>query len=219
MKWRKTISGFLTSSGFWTAAATIVIATFTIELYCVSNHQWQTMKRQLDISERPWISLDKLVIVDPLTFKEKGGFITIGGILKNTGHSVAVHTQFRVRIIDNSQFHTAQENDTLCGRNPVQSIGDVLFPGDRIPVSEGAEFYPVDIQSAQANPYMKGKVSPVVIVCITYQFSFEPEYHLTQYVFDLGRPLNEFSWQGYVEPKGTPEGLQLIHSFIGNSAD
>lgn len=39
MTWRKTISRVLTSSDFWTAASTIVIAIFTIELYSVSTRQ------------------------------------------------------------------------------------------------------------------------------------------------------------------------------------
>jgi hypothetical protein len=30
----------LSSSSFWTALATIVIAGFTIALYCVSTRQW-----------------------------------------------------------------------------------------------------------------------------------------------------------------------------------
>ena len=51
MTWRKTIGRVLTSSDFWTAASTIVIAVFTVELYCVSNRQWQTMQRQLRDSE------------------------------------------------------------------------------------------------------------------------------------------------------------------------
>ena len=70
--WKKTGSYLfllLTSSSFWTAIATLVIAAFTVELYCVSNRQWQTMQKQLEISERPWVTVDNVVLTEPLNWE------------------------------------------------------------------------------------------------------------------------------------------------------
>jgi hypothetical protein len=61
----------LTSPEFWTAAATVVIAAFTVELYGVSNRQGQTMDRQLEMSERPWLSAG-VKIIGPLIFDQTG---------------------------------------------------------------------------------------------------------------------------------------------------
>ena len=79
MTWRKTISKTLTSSDFWTAASTIIIAVFTVELYCVSNRQWQTSQQAINLSQLTTIAEvgnpDATKIVDgqtTLTFKNTG---------------------------------------------------------------------------------------------------------------------------------------------------
>jgi hypothetical protein len=115
---------------------TLVIACTTIVYSFFSYQQWQTMQRQLDLSQRPWMSLDLMTlgIADPLTFNNKGGFITIAGVMKNTGHSVAMHTMSHIRIIDVSelprtfQMQTAQMCDAP--RSPQQTVGYMLIdPG------------------------------------------------------------------------------------------
>ena len=184
---------------------------------------WQAIltRTQLNLSERPWASLDlsTLSIVNQtLTFNPKGGFITIVGEMRNDGNSVAMHTQSDIMIMDasqlprNAQMQTAQ----LCKvpRSPDQSVGFALFPGDRAPITEGAEFYPKDIAYALSHDRIKHRVVPIAVVCIQYQSVFEPKYHLTQYVFFL---LNS-QHIGAFEPKGAIPDLYLEHVFFGDLA-
>jgi hypothetical protein len=138
--------------------------------------------------------------------------------MKNTGHSVAMHTMSHIRIIDVSelprtfQMQTAQMCDAP--RSPQQTVGYMLFPGDIAPITEGAEFYPDDIAYALAHSMIKGKVSPVAIICIQYQSAFETKYHLSQYIFLLLSP----SSVAFFEPKGTILSLHLDHTFFGDLA-
>ena len=225
---RKKLWGLIKAdpSAFITALATAVIAAFTFVLVCVSTRQGQTMQRQLDLSERPWIKADlnTLAIIKDLTFNEKGGFLTLSGEIANTGNSVALHTMVNVRIMDASQLPADWEikDAPLCGQGtkPPQSVGDILFPTDHIPFSIEAELYPSDIQYALAHGLIKGKVMPMAVICIRYQSTFEKSYHRTQYLFSLERPLPSFGLgMGAFEPKGTLEGLRLTSSFFGNMAD
>lgn len=206
-------------SGFITAVATAVIAAFTIELYFVSNRQWQTTDKELNLSQRPWVGLDLTTLnVDALTFNAKGGFITIAGEMKNTGHSVAVHTLSYIRIMDVSQLPKNAQMKTarLCDspRNSAQTVGYMLFPEDRAPITQGAQFYPEDIAYGLSHALIKGRITPMVVVCIQYQSVFEDKYHLTQYVFDL----LTHSSIGALEPKDTIYNLHLAHSFFGDLA-
>lgn len=77
---------------------TIVYALF-------AGGQWLTMQNQLNLSERPWVSVDLTTLrIDnqTLTFDPKHAFgsITITGEMKNTGHSVAMRTLSNIEILD-----------------------------------------------------------------------------------------------------------------------
>jgi len=213
-----------THNGMVTAFASIAIGVFTWRLWVTSNQQWQTMQQQLALSERPWVKMDlnTVGISDPLTFNEKGGFVRIQGDIKNTGNSVALHTMVRVRIMDESQLpHDWENKDApLCGQGtePPQDVGNILFPTDQIQFNEPAEFYPSDIKSGLAHSHIKGRVSPLAIICISYQSAFEKSYHRTQYLFFLGTPM-VMGFMGSFEPKGSLENVRLIRSFWGNMAD
>ena len=81
----------LASSEFWTAAATVIIAAFTIELYCVSTQQGKTMRQQLEFSERPWIAEQITLISPPLIFEKDGGSSIVKMVMENNGNSVAIN--------------------------------------------------------------------------------------------------------------------------------
>jgi hypothetical protein len=94
MRRRRYIRATLISSNFWTAAATVVIALFTVELYCVSSSQWKTMQQQLNDSEAV-----QAASVEIQNFRSEGT-LTDGAIsfdLKNMGQTRAdevVNTTF-----------------------------------------------------------------------------------------------------------------------------
>jgi len=111
--------------------------------------------------------------------------------------------------------------ERLCTKNSQQTIGDTIFPGDKIPDEERAGYSPEDIRAALGRPENgKGKVDAAVIICITYQSTFEQDYHFTQYLYWLGRPVAQGGYIAAFEPKDTPQGLCLFAStLMGNLAD
>ena len=47
-------------------------------------------RKELELSQRPWVSLENFSIASPLTFDRNGARVTIGWEVKNTGHSPAI---------------------------------------------------------------------------------------------------------------------------------
>lgn len=99
-------------------------------------------------------------------------------------------------------------------RNPSQIVGYNLFPDDRAPINQQAEFYPKDIAYGLAHTQFKGHVFPVAVICIQYQSVFERKYHLTQYMFNLRTSQSI----GAFEPKSVISDLNLDHGFFGDLA-
>jgi hypothetical protein len=205
----------------WAVIGAWLVAVIGVVQSCLTNIANHTSQQQLNLSQRPWISLDLSTLSienGTLIFNEKGAFTTITGEMTNKGNSVAIHTMVSVKIMDMSQFpidaqmHTPQ----LCNSpgNLKQTVGYNLFPGDRAPVNQEAGLDPKDIVYGIAHGLIKSRVMPEVIVCIQYQSVFEPKYHLTQYVFSL---LNSQSISAF-EPKSVIPDLHLVHEFFGDLA-
>jgi len=220
--WLKRKVAFLDRhAGALSALATLAIAALTVFYVLYSKAQWTTMEHQLQLSERPWISLDlnAVSVRGSLTFNNKGGFIIIDGEVKNTGHSAALDTMVAIRMMDMSQLPKDWEmRDTpLCGQGtqPDQSVGNILFPGDEVPFAETSELYPKDIAYALTHELIKDTVMPIIVVCIRYRSVFDPEYHRTQYMYFLERPNNIAA----VKPIGSIDDIRMIESFFGNLAD
>jgi hypothetical protein len=83
--WGK-VRAVLINSAFWTALATVVIAGFTVALYYVSKHQWQTMQNTLDYQveqTRARLAITNVAVHD---FPSKP-YLTF--CLENGGHTMA----------------------------------------------------------------------------------------------------------------------------------
>lgn len=174
---------------------------------------WQASltRTQLNLSERPWVSLDlstsTLAIKNgTLTFNSKGGCITIIGEMMNKGNSVAMHTLAYFKIKDTSQLPSTEMQTAQLCKSPRNPVGYNLFPSDRISINYDAHFYPNDITYGTTHRVTKGWVEPIAVVCIQYQSVFG-KYHLTQYVFHL----RTSKGIGVFEPKGVVGDLHLAH--------
>lgn len=185
----------------------------------------ETAREQL----RPWVSA-KLSIQHPLTFNAKGGTMTIKALLRNPGHSAAIHVRFKSELIavmgNNLVGSLKTQQANLCdpyrtGTKQGVLIGNILFPGDQIEVSEMMNLPEAEIQSALSASVEKGFISPVVIACADYQFSASSEHHQTRYAFPLskGRPDFQGGWKGFFEPSGAPVGVTLVRFLMGEYVD
>ena len=171
MSWLKEI---LSSSGFWTALATVVIAAFTVELTCVSNRQWQTAQRQLDDSENAQAA--NLVVEDfNVTYKVEptmgnGGTFDYDGsfTVRNAGGTVA--TELNIR------------RDTGTGRDQAGPT-DYDYPPAPVPSGAGlapdkTRTYKISGGSGPADKIMNGKAFFNIEVAVSYRDIFN-RAHIT----------------------------------------
>ncbi len=184
--------------------------------------------KQLELSERPWLSA-QISVYQPLTIDEKGGRMGIRAMLKNTGHSVALDVRFSGDII--TLLTPGLDTITagyagLCERlrkraegEPSGFSGSILFPGEQLQIGALTDISRENIEAGLKTSQAEGKLSFALITCIDYRFAFAPGHHQTRYVFHLGQPLPTGGFMGFFDPKNLPNDLHLIPSYIGNSAD
>ena len=186
-----------------------------------------TMQKQLVASERPWISA-RIFLTQPLIFTGKGiATIGVGAIMKNVGHSPAINVRFDSKVImvlGAEDLHKRQvdygkiwERRSATGGLP----GNTIFPGDEHPDHGITDMSADEIKAGLAKSPIPGKVTPMLIVCIDYMFYSGPEHHQTWYAYPLGRPdpKHPGMWMGFFVPSGTPEGVVLIGSMMGEWAN
>lgn len=197
-----------------------------------SETRIRIMQKQLIASERPWLSA-RISMSQPLKFTEKGGSIGITGVIKNVGHSPALNVRFNAKVIADtggaSGLHQRQveygdiwKNRSAYGGLP----GSVIFPGEEHIEGQVTGISVDEIQKGLATALIEGKISTILIVCIDYLFSSvdlesaRPEdHHQTWYAYPLGVPYEWGGWMGYFEPSGTPSGVVLIGSMMGEFAN
>ena len=120
----------------------------------------------------------------------------------------------------------ASQQAALCdpyrsGANQLVPTGYILFPDDKNEVKETAIIPLAEIEHALRDTIIKGRVVPIIISCIDYQFPFANGHHQTRYVQPLSEGIPNFqsAWFGFFAPTGTPQGVILTHSIVGESAD
>src|ERR1700733_7184458 len=83
---------------FWNPAGTIVIAIFTIVLAAEACLQYQLLEGQdtrEKLDRRPWVTLDDdIAFTGPLDFGDDGVTVSISGIVRNGGKSIAKNVSF-----------------------------------------------------------------------------------------------------------------------------
>lgn len=194
-----------------------------------------TAADQLVLGERPWVKINHRVL-SPLTFNIGGrasgkdvALMTIEDTLENVGQSVAVNVLSWEDVIpldaDFTDKTARARQAQWCGENSHrrQDIGNTLFPHDpMIQQSTVGPTMEAVLQSAANNPVgLTGKVSFVLVGCVVYRSSFEPQTrpaHETLFVYRLGIPQGA-GIQPYVFPTGVASSLQLVAFPLGFNAN
>jgi hypothetical protein len=240
--WSKTKAWpVLKSSSFWTAAATVVIAVSTIVYTHYAQKQWDVMNRQLQFTERPWISLEGFTVESPLTFDTGGGgAITIGFDIKNTGQSPAIMGFWQPDLF--LQFgetpSPVRMRDRMCNVAELRStkvtdqrIAETWFPGPGLHKSININFTPDDVSNALKIPNqlfpnlprMKDfdYIYPDFVVCVAYRSSFTDAQYHTGYILRLLRSNPDIPYIPPLKSREIPvnELKLLIHQNYGIDAN
>jgi hypothetical protein len=173
--------------------------------------QWYTMKQQMEVANRPWLSAE-VQILSPLLFDKNGdGRMTVSYVIENSGHSPAMKVFDRIRFIPaglkrdqtegGKSFDPILEIDRICAeidegaRNPI-TTGYTMFPNKPSNRIQTLELHAQDIKEAIS--YMKiDQIVPMIVGCVDYGFSFEKGRHQSQFgfivsQFDSATPMAEF---------------------------
>jgi hypothetical protein len=194
----------LWNRGFWTFAATVVMAV-AAALYThyarkqlkAINDQFpelhtsaeaakksaDTAARQLELAERPWVSAG-IAIAGPFDFTVNGANIHLKLHLQNTGPSPALNTVIEGRPVDSAFTggpDTLQMRDEACNaaNGMIQKFptsGIALFPNNPFEQTLTWTFTASELaKNHGAGSRVPGVIVwPAIVICIGYQPPFDP---------------------------------------------
>jgi hypothetical protein len=169
---------------------------------CVSFNQWRTAENQLEVSERPWMTVDIPNGVSDFSFHPGGhAFLRSALVLKNIGHSPAIGIASAYIVIyprRNEMFDTPVKKQKELFeplRKEKSMPGElgvgILFPGQQTsPLGFSASVAKETVDSGSFTfPDDPGKyVTPVLVGCVDYRLSFAPErHHQTGFIYMIGK--------------------------------
>jgi hypothetical protein len=161
-------------------------------------------QKQLDLSERPWVSAD-VEISQPLSFGTQGNpAIGLAITMKNVGHSLATHVAVLAVLVpsDMNFYDTSiKRQNEVCsrlenGETPFAAApngGYFLFPSGS---ATRYEFIGIDKKSVDAaiknNPVIAPNVAMCVVGCVDYRSTLDALHHHTRFLYHLDDP-NQFT--------------------------
>jgi len=198
----------------------------------------ETSAKQLEMAERPWISLN-FTVRSGLSFKNGEGRIIIGMIPNNVGHSVAAGVEYELRFIVPflERPDPASIRDRLCqdleGRSALphnKRFHQTWFPGQQPEVIINLPISAKDIHAGMVDiprslfpdsPPKPTNIWPILIACVAYRPSFVNVRYSTGYIIDLLH-VDPSTWQPVLMiPTGEIplNGLRLQQHFgVGTTA-
>jgi len=225
--------GFLDRhNGSISALATVAIVVLTIFYVRYSKRQWETMEKQLLLSERPWVKFKPrilTVVFNSKFFQFESATVTIEDTFENVGPTVALNVTSWEDVfpLDATFYQTAMARQKeLCDANrhpdPKRNLGYSLFPKDPF-INRSIVGPPMKLvtQAAVATP-QGPRVGLVLVGCVSYRAPFEAidmPRHQTRFVYLLGRRGIDGIFNSYVEPTGEVSGLEVASLPDGFSAD
>ena len=214
----------------------------TVLIWCANKNSAEIAVKELELSQRPWVSLIDITVIRPLVFDSNGAHTTISYAFTNTGHSPAIAGQdlfaFMVPFADNP--NPVDKRNSLCKSASLASsiirekrIGKFFktwFPGQPQPMTFQVSWNINDIKKAmvdipkQIDPEgalpLPDYFMPTMVVCVAYRSSFtETQYH-TGYILQLVHQ-DTFKAPRYMERGEIPaDELKFVyHPFWAVDAD
>jgi len=169
------------------------------------QEQAKTMSNQLNLSrdefaatQRPWISIDSMKPVAPLSFVNGGSDLvgTLNFVLTNSGRTLAVHVFPWVNPVLMTTFNMydiMSKTTAFCeASRPSQFLGGILAPPNKTVTYPGSMSYQISRKDIGAGTLIIGGREAIKIYiggCIGYEFTFgERRRHQTGFIYEMGGP-------------------------------
>jgi hypothetical protein len=215
------------------ALSTLAYVVVALLQRSTMSQQLETMRAQMSLQERPWISED-IGVAKTLSFDKELGTMNINILLKNTGHSVAINVHPFCKLVPEPVGPIGANVGTVIGaveQDVRGSLGDqadndpeagyTMFPDSTIRETDGVSISRQDVANAiRSNTTKDARLHALLICCVDYRFTFEFKTHhqsRRSYIFGVPGPFPG-SWYG-ITPVGTINNLFLIPNFQGNVAE
>jgi hypothetical protein len=190
-----------------TAFATVGIFVATLVYTIYASRQWVTMQQQLELSQRPWVSVD-VAARGSLVFDEKGADGGLQFTLRNLGHSPAqyVNLHFDVLPAGGSISGVLVEQKKMCDRMrdlpDNADVKDTILPGGQTVQGRSLRVEKADVEKYTQRhvPVLGPFISLIVFGCADYQFTFAEGHHQTGFMF----------WIWAYDPLRPQKGTQTI---------
>jgi hypothetical protein len=197
----------------------------------------QTAQKQLELSERPWITAEPLSVGEFTVNERDDASVTVQFTFRNVGHSLAKAIVYTYGIASRELKNPVTEQKDLClnfreGNAPYakrvanQSIGFLPFPDEHLeaPLTFEVPMEDADRITKKFGTKLPIMIRPAIFGCIDYQFSFSAGWHRTEFMFGLIRHDPAYPNQSSPLPIGRKtsipaEQLVLLRDIEGNSAD
>lgn len=217
-----------------TAAATIVIAAFTIILGIATGLQYSAVMASVRISEkanqlnrdnftateRPWIALTNVTIAGSLRFDDTGLRVSVKFTFKNTGRSPARNVQIEAKLFPERGLDPRREQERFCAeaRGRAGQLGYVVFPDQTFSQTMA---WQVTREEIDAACHFGGREFDWIILalagCLQYRFMFDESPHQTGFILDIYRPTPNGALGGIFPANGDVDAadLRISHYSFG----
>ena len=146
---------------------------------------------------RPWVSLDHVVFIEPLRVDGDAVHALLRFVFKNVGHSPAtnVWVEPKLMLLNSWKSPAARFpvdvqheicDDPLRFKSP--NVGPVLFPNGEAHIDYSLATSAEELAESRANPDPGSKtLTPYLVGCVDYRYTFSPEHHQTGFIFAVYR--------------------------------
>jgi len=169
--------------------------THTQELAQQAVAQTKLTQTQLELSNRPWISIDAITPISNLVFDQRGCVIMLGTQLRNVGRSVAKHVSIFIDVIVGGVHNPIEIKEKVIAiqKKPIDSSfdhGKLIFPNQIVTDQYPIIISPEVVQKALDEGHFKDskQITFELFACADYQSTFDPErHHQTHGMYLVGR--------------------------------
>lgn len=176
----------------------------TEELSRQAVAQTKIIQRQLELSQRPWISVTR--IPQQLRFQPDAAFLGVIYQLRNSGASVAWNIAIWAELVPTEKdwrpILQRLQNVMTAPVNADSDYGFVLFPNEPLAHYQPAMLTRADLDISIKNDTFKGtgKVGFYLVGCIDYRSHASPDHYRTSFVDLVGYPDSSGRVMGAFDP-------------------
>ncbi|HEX4773254.1 MAG TPA: hypothetical protein VH351_20640 [Bryobacteraceae bacterium] len=196
-------------------ALTLLVAIAAFWSAWIFQGQLAEMHKATEIQERPWLSVEAQPVNGLSWVNGQQPVLVLKFAIKNVGHSIAKSSQLDVKMFPTSvgmpvAVDAIQHQRELCDHpkiSPMQAFD--LFPVDQPAERQVDISAPTSTVAAQAVAVTSDKprkfIGFYVVGCVTYRFSFGPNFHQNRFAYHLLSPaLKSEDGNPPILPNGTP---------------